>query len=157
MKSSTSRALHMAHILDKSKPGHRWSEILEQAWYFERFRRALTEGVVNFTYRKKDNSLRDARGTLCENLIPSDDMPKGDMSDGAALRKPCFSSIAYYDIDKKAWRAFDIRLFIGYVEPYRLVHTEPVPGAKPLSQYRAKERHKSIQRSRSFELSKRKR
>lgn len=137
MKSSTSRALHMAHILDKSKPGFKWSEILEHAWYFERFRRALAEGVVSFTYRKRDNSIRSARGTLCEKLIPSDDMPKGDMSDGAALRKPRFSSIAYYDIDKKDWRAFDIRLFIGYVEPFRLVRTEPVPGAKPLSQYKA--------------------
>ena len=113
--NKSSRALYMAHILDKSKPGFPWSDILRHAWYFVRFREWLAEGLVEFTYLKHDNSIRDARGTLCERLIPKDDRPQ-------RLRfiRPNYAIINYYDIDRKAWRSFDIRLFVGYVERYPL-------------------------------------
>ena len=113
--TKSSRALKMAHILDKSKPGFPWSDILRHAWYFVHFREWLAEGLVTFTYLKHDNSIRDARGTLCERLIPKDDRPQ-------RLRfiRPNYAIINYYDIDRKAWRSFDIRLFVGYVERYPL-------------------------------------
>ena len=74
--TKSSRALKMAHILDKSKPGFPWSDILRHAWYFVHFREWLTEGLVTVTYLKHDNSIRDARGTLCDLLIPLEDRPK---------------------------------------------------------------------------------
>lgn len=37
-----------------------------------KFREALKNGEVNFTYIKKDGSLRRAVGTLCEKLIPKE-------------------------------------------------------------------------------------
>ena len=80
-----------------------------------RFRQWLSEGLVCFTYLKKDNSIRDARGTLCEHLIPREDLPKG-----SSTAAPNYAIVNYYDIDRKAWRSFDIRLFIGYVELYPL-------------------------------------
>ena len=114
--------MKMAHLLGKGERrmarGEKvsWSELVRHAWYFERFREWLSEGLVTFTYLKKDNSIRDARGTLCPLLIPKDDRPKGT--------KPIvncqLSIINYYDLDRKAWRSFDIRLFIGYVTIWEL-------------------------------------
>ena len=115
MNHQSSRALKMAHILDKSKLGFPWSDILRHAWYFVHFREWLAEGLVTFTYLKHDNSIRDARGTLCDLLIPLEDRPKGTKS---SIVNP--SIVNYYDIDRKAWRSFDIRLFVGYVERYPL-------------------------------------
>ena len=40
-------------------------------------KKALNEGVVLFQFQKIDGSLRDARGTTCPELIPTDNMPKG--------------------------------------------------------------------------------
>ena len=120
MKKNTSSVMHMAHILDRSKPGQfTWSDIVRHAWYFERFRQWLSEGLVTFTYLKKDNSIRDARGTLNELLIPIEDRPK--------CTKPLnvnYAIVNYYDIDRKAWRSFDIRLFVGYVTIYELKEKE---------------------------------
>ena len=78
-----------------------------------RFRQWLSEGLVCFTYLKKDNSIRDARGTLCPLLIPDDKKPKGEK-----IINHKFETINYYDINRSDWRSFDIRLFIGYVELY---------------------------------------
>ena len=103
------------HLLHKNRPDFAWSDIVRHAWYFVRFRQWLSEGLVCFTYLKKDNSIRDARGTLCEHLIPREDLPKG-----SSTAAPNYAIVNYYDIDRKAWRSFDIRLFIGYVELYPL-------------------------------------
>ena len=113
--TKSSLALHMAHILHKSKPGFAWADIVRHAWYFVRFRQWLKDGLVTFTYLKKDNSIRDARGTLCEYLIPQEDLPKGCQRSAVS-----YQIINYFDIDRKAWRSFDIRLFIGYVERFPL-------------------------------------
>ena len=108
-------ALHYAHVLHRNRPDFAWSDIVRHAWYFIRFRQWLKEGLVTFTYLKKDNSIRDARGTLNEMLIPREDLPKG--SRGST---PNYAIVNYFDIDRKAWRSFDIRLFVGYVERYPL-------------------------------------
>ena len=113
MKSNTSRVMKMAHILYANKPGFQWADIVRHAWYFEHFRQWLAEGLVEFTYLKRDNSIRDARGTLNEHLIPLEDRPKGSKP-----RVVHYEIVTYYDIDRKAWRSFDIRLFVGYVERY---------------------------------------
>ena len=116
MNNIRSRVMHMAHIL--YKPGFKWSEILSYAWYFIYLRRALLQGVATFSYFKQDRSIREARGTLSDLLIPEEDKPKGVVN-----RHPNFGVINYYDIDKKAWRSFRITDFIGFVTYYRLVES----------------------------------
>ena len=70
-------------------------------------RTALNEGVVLFTFVKKDGTLRHARGTTCPDLLPEVDTPQGK-------RKPEVQAlyerqtVAFYDIDKKAWRSMRI-------------------------------------------------
>ena len=126
MPNKSSRALKMAHVLYRSaalrspltdnRSPFSWSDIVRHAWYFERFRTWLHEGLVCFTYLKIDNSIRDARGTLCEHLIPHDDIP---VPRNPSPVTPSYI-IKYYDIDRKGWREFDIRRFVGYVERYPL-------------------------------------
>ena len=88
------------------------SQALHYAWWFEDFRTKLRAGVWRFSYFKKDGSIREARGTLSPLLIPADKLP----SSGASLDKEkSASSFPYYDLDRCAWRSFDIRNFIGFV------------------------------------------
>ncbi len=61
-----------------------------------------TENVVNFSYRKKNGELRHARGTKKIDRIKSIDenaIPSGEGT-------PKTGVIAYFDLDKSAWRSF---------------------------------------------------
>lgn len=121
-----SRVMHMAHALKSNEHNIKlptieqqakgWSGCVKKAWLLKRFKEALCDGMVEFTYVKKDGSIRRARGTLNGGLIPYEDAPK-DMLQG---RGPGWSVISYYDIDKKAWRAFCISGFIEVHNAYKL-------------------------------------
>ena len=83
-------------------------------------RKALNEGVVLFQFQKKDGTLRDARGTTCPDLIPSDNTPKGKRTpeqQAAFLRQ----TVAFYDIDKKAWRSMRIDTVWSWTRAMKLV------------------------------------
>lgn len=103
------RVMHYAHILYKTGE-YSWSDALKIAWTIHYLRHYLTRGVVRFTFTKQSGERREARGTLCPELIPPSRTPKGivqaEIEQG--LRQPDYSSIAYYDLDKEAWRAFSI-------------------------------------------------
>lgn len=78
-------------------------EAFRQAHLMRRLLEALGQGVVQFSYRKADGTLRRARGTLAAGFDPLFDayQAKGDgHRDDDAL---CF---AYWDLDKHAFRAF---------------------------------------------------
>ena len=62
----------------------------------------LTE-TVNFVFRKKDGSRREAIGTTNLVVIPQDQWPK-DM--GAEIKAPKNDSVVtYYDMEKLSWRS----------------------------------------------------
>ena len=124
MKSS-SLALHYAHYLQKhaaeqmllatkNKPVT-WSDRLHLAWYFVHFCQALRNGVVTFSFWKKDGSIREAKGTTHPLLIPLDKRPHMDLQ-----HEPNYSAIAFFDLDKQEWRSFSITNFIGFVTIYEL-------------------------------------
>ena len=92
---------------------------LKRAWYFERFRRWLKNGVVTFTYVKKDGSLREAKGTLNDLLIPTDKLPKG-----TGTAEPNYSSLSYFDLERQDWRSFNVAEFVGFVDIYEIIHIE---------------------------------
>ena len=65
-----------------------------------RLKRLLKNGVVEFSYKKKDGSLRTAKGTLKDELLPEidkDDERKRNLS------KDCFY---YFDLKKDDYRCF---------------------------------------------------
>ena len=116
MNQSSSRVMHMAHILYKNRPDFAWSDIVRHAWYFERFRTWLNSGIVTFSFWKKDGSIREAKGTTHPLLIPLDKRPKG--TDKMVNGK--WSMVNYFDLDRNDWRSFNITHFIGFVTIYQL-------------------------------------
>jgi len=57
----------------------------------------LNQGAVKFYYRKVGGELRIALGTLDLTRLPQDKLPKGG--------KISDSQVAYYDLEKGAWRS----------------------------------------------------
>ena len=67
-----------------------------------------TENVVNFSYKKKNGELRHARGTKKLDRIKSIDenaIPSGEGT-------PKTGIIAYFDLDKSAWRSLSGESFV---------------------------------------------
>lgn len=65
----------------------------------EELRKCLKSGVVNFTYTKKDGTIREAKGTTRMNNIPEENRPKG-------VRESPSGIVNYFDLDKSEWRSF---------------------------------------------------
>ena len=82
-------------------------------------KKALYEGIVLFEFIKKDGSLRHARGTTCPDLVPSDDTPKGKRT---PLQQAAYDrqTVAFYDIDRKAWRSMRIDTIWSYTRALKL-------------------------------------
>lgn len=64
-----------------------------------RLKRLLRKGVVKFTYKKLDGSLRKARGTLKPSLLP-----ETDANDDRQTQKRGYCT--YYDLGVSDWRMF---------------------------------------------------
>ena len=81
---------------------------------------ALYEGVVLFEFIKRDGTLRHARGTTCPDLIPTDNIPQNKRTpeQQAAYDR---QTVAFYDIDKKAWRSMRIDTIWSYQRAMKLV------------------------------------
>jgi len=82
-------------------------------------RKALHEGIVIFQFQKIDGTLRPARGTTCPDIVPTDDAPKHVRT---ALQQAAYrtKTVAFYDIDRKAWRSMRIDTIWSYDRVRRL-------------------------------------
>ena len=126
MKTS-SRVMYMAHHLYSNDNKiiipvthlevRSWSECMRIAWYFIRLRKALADGLVTFSFYKKDGSIREARATLHPTLIPADKWPKEKEPSAISYQPSVFT---FFDLDKQEWRSFSIANFIGFVSAYKL-------------------------------------
>ena len=132
MPSIQQRVMHYAHelynnvIVFPTKPaGERWKECLEQAWELHYLRYLLAHGVVEFTYLKRDGTMRTARGTNYLDIIPPSKQPNGhqQLMIDAGMEQPNYKSIAYYDLDKEDWRAFKV---INFVQINRMTAITPI-------------------------------
>lgn len=65
---------------------------------------ALSKGVVKFMFRKKDGTLRHAVGTVVHDMIKYEFKGTG---------KPSPSVLNYWDMEKEAFRSFNIASYIG--------------------------------------------
>lgn len=68
-------------------------------------KKKLHEGVVSFTFKKKDGTTRTAKGTTKMDLIPEEKRPVEKTIDPNVVQGET-SFQTYYDIDKQAWRSF---------------------------------------------------
>ena len=125
----SSLALHIAHEIRKSRPDYCWQACVYRAWYFVRFREALSRGYITFSYRKEDGSIREATGTTFDLFIPEEHRPKG-----SSTTPPQYSTVTYYDLTCRAWRSFRLDRFIGFVTVYAFVEMrgEHLKSLKPV-------------------------
>lgn len=73
----------------------------------------MMEQAVKFQFKKKDNSVRDANGTLRREGMVQED---GTLWEPVGESKPEPANvIRYWDLDAKSWRCFDVLRFIGLV------------------------------------------
>lgn len=77
--------------------GFSMSEALHVAWQNIKLRIAMKSKIVKFYYRKVDNTLREAYGSLSEKLVPE---TKG--SD----KKSNDTLFTYFDTERDSWRSF---------------------------------------------------
>ena len=92
----------LAHRLMEESDFDR-SKALKQAHLVCELLGHLGMGVVTFEYMKQDGTLRTARGTLCQRLMPQQET---DAKKQGKPRDYDRMDFAYWDWDKKAFRAF---------------------------------------------------
>lgn len=78
----------------------------------EDLKKLLHEHTLNVIFTKKDGTKREMLCTLLPEYITSADKQEGD--EVKKLKKQSDESIAVWDIEKKAWRAFRIDLVDSY-------------------------------------------
>lgn len=71
-------------------------------------REKLQNGIVSFTYKKKDGSIREANGTTRMDCIPEENHPKGTGEHSSDV-------VTYFDTDKNEWRSFREENFIHII------------------------------------------
>lgn len=79
------------------KNGFTMSEALKVAWRNARLRDKMHAGIIKFHFTKVDGTIREAYGTLVENL--------GATVKGTG-KKVNPSVQTYYDTEKQEWRCF---------------------------------------------------
>ena len=83
-----------------------WSVCMKKAWSLYRLAKLMRTGVIAFAYKKADGSIRNAYGTLR-------DLPAGITMGGKKVTKPSYKTIAYFDVEKNAFRSFKIENLIS--------------------------------------------
>lgn len=83
------------------KHGFAWREAIRAAFKSIRLMEQMkNQEAVEFSYMKKDRSLRPAMGTRNLDLIPHDKHPKGNKRDSVYNH-----TLAYFDLDANGWRS----------------------------------------------------
>ena len=95
-----SMLMKAAWALVKKSEAKSFSDALKQAWKAIKLKMAMSKGVVMFQYRKVSGEVRTAYGTLKSTLTNYE--AKG------TNRKPCYSTVAYWDVQCNGFRSFCI-------------------------------------------------
>lgn len=82
-----------------------WKICMIKAWQLYRLAKAMREGVVSFYYQKADGSIRKAVGTL-------QNVPAGATLGGKKVTKPSYKTLAYFDVERNAFRCFKVENLI---------------------------------------------
>lgn len=96
IKNQLKEVMLMAWTFVK-RNGFTMSEALKCAWANMKLKAAMKQRIVKFYFKKVDGSVREAYGTLKENLIPA---TTGDN------RKKNDTVTTYYDTERESWRSF---------------------------------------------------
>lgn len=94
-KNRLRQVMNMAWSFIKNK-GLSLSEALKLAWSNIKLKQALRKGVVEFSYRKLDGTIRRAVGTLSSSIVPP--------TNGGGYQHRDYQT--YYDVEKGSWRRY---------------------------------------------------
>ena len=83
------------------------SESFKKAWVAVKLESKMKSETVSFVFKKKDGSIRQAKGTKSSLVVPKEFAPKG-------TGKVCLSNINYFDVDSNGWRSFSITNLLNY-------------------------------------------
>lgn len=100
VRVNKSMVMKSAWLLIKNQKVASFAEALRKAWKAYKLKAQMALGVVKFAFIKTNGELRNAIGTLKQNMVNY--QYKGT---GAAKPSTC---IAYFDIEKHAFRSFTI-------------------------------------------------
>ena len=95
--SDLSAIMKQAHQFIKIA-GLSLSEALKKAWAVFKLKVSMSKGIVKFYFQKVDGSIREAYGTLSNNIIPA--------IAGTDNRKKNDTTQVYFDTEKQEWRCF---------------------------------------------------
>ena len=96
IKNQLKEVMLMAWTFVK-RNGFTMSEALKCAWANMKLKASMKERIVKFYFKKVDGSIREAYGTLKENLIPA---TSGDN------RKKNETVQVYFDTERQEYRCF---------------------------------------------------
>lgn len=96
IKNQLKEVMLMAWTFVK-RNGFTMSEALKCAWANMKLKASMKEHIVKFYFKKVDGSIREAYGTLKENLIPA---TSGDN------RKKNDTVQVYFDTERQEYRCF---------------------------------------------------
>ena len=77
--------------------GYSMSEAMKCAWANIKVRAMMKTKIVKFYFQKVDGSIREAFGTLADNIVPAT---------SGSDRKRNDTVQTYYDTEKQDWRCF---------------------------------------------------
>ena len=111
---NTTTQSYVMHIAHANWPTTDWSKRLKQAWMMADIRKYMRHGIVKFVFMKQNGELRNARGTLWDEIIPDDKKPTGIRQQriNEGLEQANYTSISFFDLDKQEWRAFKVESLV---------------------------------------------
>lgn len=77
--------------------GFTMSEAMKTAWLNAKLKKSMKQRIVRFNFRKVDGTIREAYGTLADNLLPPTDPSK---------KKTNNTLQVYFDTEKQEFRSF---------------------------------------------------
>lgn len=115
------RLMRTAHVLQKGDEDHKYGQslALKQAWWFESFRDAISNGFARFTYYKKDGTFRRTLGTRSPSLIPAEKLPRDVLNNEEGIWTDTAKAIPYFDLEKNEWRSFSVLNFVKLEQVWR--------------------------------------
>lgn len=100
MKNSLSLIMSNAWELYKNDLVKTFSEALKTAWKIFKFKKALFNGIVNFTFIKKNGEERPTFGTRNSSNFLYSRKTSGKKSPAQIIK--------FWDVDAQGWRSCDI-------------------------------------------------
>lgn len=88
-------ATRMATILDRTQDA---IMAVGKAMMIENLKTKMANGVAHFAFAKKDGSIREAWGTIQENIAAA-------KTNGNGISREYYKTTAFFDIEKGEWRS----------------------------------------------------